>query len=239
MARSFDGSNDGLSVSAPTTSTTITMAGWFWFNTGLASTFAMTLGISGSATNNRRYLQYLASDTTFGAVTVNNAGSSRRSSGSASGLFDQWVHLAGVWSGTASRQLFINGVAQTAESTSNAPNSPDQLRFGLGHTGGSPLAGRAAECGLWDSALVQAQITLLALGFSPLAVRPADLVGYWPLIGRTSPEIDVVGGSGLTLVDAPAVAVHPRIFYASRVAPAHRAIPVSTTTSRLALLGVG
>jgi hypothetical protein len=44
-------------------------------------------------------------------------------------------------------------------------------------------------------------------------VRPASLVYYVPLIGRHSPEIDIVGGIDMTVSGTPAASAHPRVFY--------------------------
>jgi hypothetical protein len=69
-----------------------------------------------------------------------------------------------------------------------------------------------AEVGIWNAALTDAEVAILALGYSPDQVRPASLVEYWKLIGRNSPETGIKGYD-MTLYNAPLVANHPRIIY--------------------------
>jgi hypothetical protein len=64
-------------------------------------------------------------------------------------------------------------------------------------------------------ALTDDEAVILSLGYSPVFVRPANLVAYWPLVGRSSPEPDIVGGYDMTLVGSPTVADHPRIIYST------------------------
>lgn len=55
------------------------------------------------------------------------------------------------------------------------------------------MDGSIASAGLWNAALTAKEIAALGQGVSPLYVRPGNLVGYWPLWGVHSPEIDLVG----------------------------------------------
>lgn len=213
MARSFDGSNDGLSALAPVVSTVLSIAGRFWVNTGAVTGVLASMGTAGSA-NNRRDIIYQSSDTTFRARSFNNAGTGVNAVISATGFFDQWVLIAGVWNGVADRTVY-RGTSSANNTTSNSPNAPNEMLVGISHTGTSPLAGRAAEVGVWDVALSAADIAMLTAGLSPLAVQPANLIGYWPLVGRTSPEINLVGVQVLTMVDAPDTIEHPLIYMPS------------------------
>jgi hypothetical protein len=65
-----------------------------------------------------------------------------------------------------------------------------------------------AEAAIWNVELTHDEMAILGTGMSPLAVRPGSLVGYWPVVGRTSPEIGVVGGS-MTVSGSPAYTDHP------------------------------
>ena len=75
------------------------------------------------------------------------------------------------------------------------------------------MSGDIAEAAIWNIALDDADVALLAKAFDPRMVRPEGLVFYAPLIGRYSPEIDRRGGLGLTVTGAVA-SVHPRMFHA-------------------------
>lgn len=60
--------------------------------------------------------------------------------------------------------------------------------------------GKIAEVALWNVALSDDEIALLSQGESPLNIRRADLIHYWPLDGNASPEPDLVGARPGTLV---------------------------------------
>lgn len=128
-----------------------------------------------------------------------------------------WQHGAGVFA-AGDLRAYLNG----GNKGTNA--SDDTLPTGLSHTRIGRLRndtpvwcnGQIAEAAIWAAALTDAEIAMLALGVSPLLVRPESLVAYWPLIGRTSPEIDLSGGYGMTLINAPPIADHPRVLYPSR-----------------------
>lgn len=87
-----------------------------------------------------------------------------------------------------------NQVAATYGSTTyvaGTPTIPDQL--GGWVDGGNVLRqydGRLAHAALWRAPLDSVDMLYLALGVSPLDIRPNDLVAYWPLLGIHSPEID-------------------------------------------------
>lgn len=127
-----------------------------------------------------------------------------------------WSHFAGVFTSTTSRTSYVNGVAGTTETTSSVPTGID--RTSIGRIGSSSPAlsfdGSIGEVGAWNVALDAAEIAALAAGVSPLMVRPASLIGYWPLIGQYSPEIDLRSRNELTVTGATAAA-HPRVIYPS------------------------
>jgi hypothetical protein len=131
-----------------------------------------------------------------------------------------WFHAAGVFASDTSRSAFLNGGSKGTDTMSLVLETLNATQIGQwNYNDGVQLNytnGRIAEAAIWNVALTDAEVSLLALGYSPLFVRPGSLVSYWPIIGRYSPEIDVVGGLGLTLNAAPAVAEHCRIFYPKR-----------------------
>lgn len=125
-----------------------------------------------------------------------------------------WQHTLAVFASATSRTVYLNGGNSGTNTTSVTP-VPTAVHVGARYN--TTIAGFAgsviAEAGIWDAALTADDALMLASGVSPLLVRPANLVAYWPLMGRNSPEIDPVGGYNLTLANAPTVADHCRIFY--------------------------
>lgn len=72
--------------------------------------------------------------------------------------------------------------------------------------------GDIAEAAIWNVALSDAEIAMLAKGLSPLRVRPASLVSYVPMNGAASPVIDIVAGAGWAPSGITAASSNPRIY---------------------------
>lgn len=130
-------------------------------------------------------------------------------------------HACGVWGASNSRIALLDGNLATSGSNSSTstPVGLNRTTIGsfTGGTAGSPgsarttfFSGMIAEAAIWNIALSAEEIAALAKGFCPLLIRPANLVGYWPLIGRNSPEIDRKSGFDMTVTGATA-ADHCRI----------------------------
>ena len=73
--------------------------------------------------------------------------------------------------------------------------------------------GNIAEVAIWNAGLTDAEDDVLALGVYPHFIRPSALVAYCRVMGRTSPEIDQVGGYDMALQNAPTVADHPPMMF--------------------------
>lgn len=125
-----------------------------------------------------------------------------------------FTHCAAVFASDASRIAYYNGLAATEETTSRTPTLPDTVSIGGHLYNTSTIArtwdGDVAEAAIYNVGLTAAEVAMLAAGYSPLMVRPEALVAYWPLVGRNSPETDIVGKYDLTLTGTTA-SPHPRI----------------------------
>lgn len=107
-----------------------------------------------------------------------------------------WRHAAGVTSSVTNHLAYLGGVAGTADTTSVNPTTLDRTTIGaLVQTGSriSPFSGAVAHCAIWNIALSAAEIAALAAGRNPLTIAKANLVGYWPVFGDSSPEPDFSG----------------------------------------------
>jgi hypothetical protein len=215
MARSFNGTSDYLNyATAVRTTTPLTMACWAKWNTLGTSTMLMTIGDSSSTTTllNRFRLSKNASDLVIAATA--NTTTSGTSSGGTVTATNTWYHCAGIYTSSTSRTGYLDGVAGTANTTSLTPSSLDDTTIGASiYSGGAGtyMDGQIAEAGIWNVALTAAEITSLAKGVSPLMIRPASLISYWPLIGQTSPEIDLRSRFEMT-VNGAVAADHPRVY---------------------------
>ena len=128
-----------------------------------------------------------------------------------------WHHACAVAASDASRSVYIDGGSKATTTTSISVSGEYRISIGR-FSDSSPsvyFSGKIAEAAIWNIALSDAEVALLAKAVSPLMVRPEALIFYTPIIGKYSPEIDLIGGLSLTVTGATA-APHPRIIYPPR-----------------------
>ena len=147
---------------------------------------------------------------------------------------NEWNHLSGSWVATNSRIVYLNAGGKGTNANACTNPTIDSIRIGQRPDEYSySFTGRLAEAAMWNVVLTDTEHYILSRGCSPLMVRPQSLVAYWPLIGRTSPEIDIVGGYDMTLVNAPTVGDHPPVLYPPRALFSHVVATSTTTTVQL------
>lgn len=118
--------------------------------------------------------------------------------------------LAGVWinlvithdqsSGTLTDPIgYYNGLIQTSTAVATNNNvAATNGTFVLGQAFPANFGwdGLLAHFAAWDGAiLTQAEAVALANGAHPMSIAPANIVGYLPLDGIHSPEMDYVRGN--------------------------------------------
>jgi len=135
---------------------------------------------------------------------------------------DQWNHVAAIFTSSTSRAVFVNGGNKGTNSDSVAVgHNPDLTGIGcyvrIGDQDWFEWNGRIAEVGFWNVALTDEEVAVLAKGYSPLFVRPQNLVAYWPLIreGSSIDNMDIVGKYNMDDHHNPTDAPHCRIIYPS------------------------
>lgn len=142
--------------------------------------------------------------------------------GSANGLADAtgtatagvWAHVAAVFASNSSRTAYRDGANAGTNGTACSTPTVTSMNVGCQNSAGSRssfFGGPIGEVGLWNVGLDAAEVAGLGAGISPLLVRPTSLLGYWPVLGQYSPEIDLMRANGLTVSGATAAA-HPRIY---------------------------
>lgn len=125
-----------------------------------------------------------------------------------------WAHACAVFTSATARAIYVNGGGKVTSATSNNPATPSQTIIANQGDLSTFFAGDIAEAAIWNVALTDDEVAALGASCaSPLMIRPASLVAYWPLIGRNSPAIGPKGGFNLTLTGAPVAAPHCRIRY--------------------------
>ncbi len=153
---------------------------------------------------------------------------------------DTWGHVlftrkSGTW------KTYADGDGTSSATSTSNPSSPsDNYTIGMApDSGGSynqrPYDGIISEVAFWERALDDAEITSLSKGFSPLFF-PESLVSYVPMIGKASPEQDIVSGDSQTITGTTATA-HPPIIYPQ--SPSYRMEVPSAGTIVQDIMGAG
>jgi hypothetical protein len=220
MALDFNGSNQFIQGSpSPITAYPFSMSAWFnkpditnnhaicgVYYTG-AGTGAWYLRAAGGVSGD---------PVQAGAGSAPSSGAQSTTGYSAS----TWHHAAGTWTNTTSRAAFIDGGSKgtTAVADNGTIANANVITIGRfsDSTPGSYSYGKVCEVGMWNIVLSDAEIALLAKGWSPLAIRPDALVSYVPVTGRHSPEPDLISTASLTLFNSPVTATHAPVAYTLR-----------------------
>jgi len=246
MARDFDGSNDDIDLTLAASQvglTTRSVAGWFYFDSVAQYRRIMQ---NGNAWPNLDWDWEF--DDGFGLVFADHGWSTGTGSWSISKpSTGSWVHLCYTYDAGSTGNnpvIYKDGASQsiTERETPSGTYSYSQTNFYLGSDSGSGQYhdGRMAEIAIWDRVLTSGEVAILGDAYSPLFI-PNGLVLYLPLMGRTSPEIELIGGSNGTLTETSAIS-HPRIIYPS-LAQIRRfgagAAPAVTANAWRLLTGVG
>ena len=214
MARLFnDASSQGLYVSsAAVTAVPFTMA--LWINTDDVTINPVMMSLV-NASDDQKYfsLEFRGAEAGDYVAAVARE-STRYQTNSTAGLTaNTWHHVCGVFASTTSRTIYLDGGNSATGTDSITPTGINRTSVGY-LARYSPVAyfsGMLAEAAIWNDALTSSEVMSLAKGFSPLQIRPTALVNYWPLYGRHATEPDVIGASGMTLLNSPTKAEHPRI----------------------------
>ena len=215
-ARDFnDATPDFLQTdTAVVTSYPFTVAGWFNSNDNTVN--QVIWGMVDKDVGSVRELLYYGGDVVGDPIRAQtDSGGTAIASTSTSPSLNVWNHACGVWAGNQDRRVYLNGAGKgTNVADSKSIGAVDRTAIG-GSRDSTPSAhfsGLLAEIAVWNVALTDAEVLILAAGYSPLFVRPQNLVSYWPVIGRTSPEIELIGGVNLTVTTA-VVGAHPAVLY--------------------------
>lgn len=126
-----------------------------------------------------------------------------------------WHQLGGSRVGST-HYVYVDGVQKGSSSPGGSSSPNANLLIGkFSSLFAAPFPGDIAEAAVWGAGLTAAQHLMLAARYSPLLVAPESLIAYWPIVGRGSPEVDLVGGYSATVNGTTTVA-HPRIIYPKR-----------------------
>ena len=214
MARLFnDASSQYLTVaSAPVPAVPLTLAAWFNSDDITIGQSILHIGVAG--TSNNRFTLNAQGDTAGDPVRALTRNTSTVVAATTTGYSaNTWHHACGVFSAVDARAAYIDGGSKGTDTNSQTPTGIARTDVGTLSAVGSYFSGLIAEAAIWNVALTDDEVAILAKGFSPLFVRPESLIFYVPLI--QSADKDIVGGLSLTATNTPTVGAHPRVFYPS------------------------
>ena len=221
--RSWSTANFFRYASGVITAAPVTIA--CWAKTSITGSAQIMGGLftSGSAANRNNFQIRLNNTEAVVAASSSATGESNAAT-STTITAGTWFHACGVFASATSRAAYLNGGGKVTETTSRVPSGIDRTSVGVGD-GSSALnpfapagTGDIAEVAIWDIDLTDAEVLLLSKGVSPLLVRPGNLVGYWPLVGNTSPEINYLSSAAvLSMQGTVTTAAHPRVIMPRRL----------------------
>ena len=207
MSRLFDDASTHYlqNSSAVLNALPISISCWFKSDDLTANQTLVSIGDTSTTTS---FVRLMAAGAVSGdPVRVQHYTSAANSGANSSSSYPTgtWTHAGGVFASLSSRTAYIDGVAGTEDTTAlGAQYDWDVTSVGV--TARSTLlnymSGDISQVGIWDVVLTDEEMAILALGVSPLLVRPGSLIAYFPLGGNDSPEIDPVGGYDLTVTGA-------------------------------------
>ena len=187
-----------------------TFAGWFYLDNTGGTTTLIFVGDKDAPNNFWSLGTNASEDVRFtarrGAAT--HLDTTTQAGGGA------WHHACAVAVADDDRAVFLDAGGKATSTVSEAVVNEDRTSIGrLGSSSPSNyMDGRIAEAGIWNVALSDAEVALLANGVSPLFIQPQNLVSYWPLI--RDDDQDRVGDLNMSAFFTPSVAVHPpKIIY--------------------------
>lgn len=171
---------------------------------------AQTIFAIGDTGGNVNYFS-LDLNTSFAALaqTRDASGLVTATSGT-TGSINTWFHATAVFAAANDRRAYVNGGTVGTNATSRTPASLDAATIGRLERS-SPtqyFSGNIAEVGLWSVALSAVEIAALAAGIAPPSVQRDALVGYWPIWGIHSPEIDLTANNRTMTVTGATAANH-------------------------------
>src|SRR6266478_1144349 len=219
MALLFNGSTDNLSISTALIPLVFpfTFACWVKLAAlpGVAQT-AMGLCKTSGGTAIWNLLFWDNATNKISAGTFDGATSGTSQSAATVAETTNWHHYVGVFTSSASRTVYLDGVAAAANTTAITTSSTT-ITIGCYFPGSatvtSPMNGTIALPTIWNISLAQADVSALfggvgGRGTDPRNIQPKSVVSFSPLSG-SAPFKDLVTGFSWTVGGSPAAAADP------------------------------
>lgn len=228
MARSFNGSNDKITLpAAVAVPTGISISIWI-YPTSASSGYGGII-LRRNAGGQGVWSIFLKSTSKLAYYFANNGVAI--DPGTATLSNNSWNHLAVTYDNSVGLKTFVNGASDgTAAVGGNLSNDASQnplVGFDSSNTG---FPGRLADACLWNITLTSGEISALSQGARPFNIRPSGIIGYWPIDGLQSPEPDLSGNANNGTLTGTSSAAGPPIMLFTPRWPAFTFIPAAVTT---------
>ena len=203
MGRSFNGSSQyGQEGGVSVTAAPLTLACWYRVGAvAINSLVALT-----DTTANDSYFYLGISNAGQTEAHANSSAASTYATETTVVSVGEKHHFGATFESASSRYAWLDGSPSAQDTTSCTPTGIDETTIGAIELAAGffyYVNGDAWDVAIWNVALTQAEMEMLAAGASPLMIRPGNLVRYWPAYGDTSPEVELMNGSELTLTGSP------------------------------------
>jgi hypothetical protein len=135
----------------------------------------------------------------------------------------QWHHACAVCK-QSYRAVYLDADIANKGVNTDSKNFPaflDESAIARRNNAGSPdmhFDGRICESAYWNCELTEDEMAILAKGYSPLFVRPQNLVRYNPILDYHTGLNRVYGRTSsvwYAMVNSPALSPHPKVLYPS------------------------
>jgi hypothetical protein len=239
MARAFNGSSQYCRVaSAVVSGAPLTLACWYYSTSTAALQTLIEVSRTGLAAVTDKYRLILRGDLSAGSKTLQAQQSPGfLATSTVEYSANTWQHACGTLVTTSSRTVYLDGGNSATDTTPGSPGAVGQTMLGVAWDSGGAgsftqyTAGRIAEAAIWNVALDSMEVRALARGYSPLEIRPASLVAYWPLGGHYG-QFDLdrwKNKHDMTPSGSPTLADHPRIVYPRPIVWPQRVVAAAAT----------
>jgi hypothetical protein len=207
MARSFNGTSDYINVGSITLGAATPFSVACWFNINALPTGSNLVNMWAINTTGNTFDFY----GNGGSPLIRFINGGTQANASTSGLITpgNWYHGACTYS-NPNLTIYINGVS--AATAAGGGLCSGTFYFGTVDTTQRFFPGAMAEFAAWNTiALTATEVLALARGVRPNVIRPASLVGFWPLFGNQSPEPDLSGNKNNGTLTGTSLAFGPPI----------------------------
>jgi len=208
MSRFFSGSNDRVYcedvVGFPSSDAhLITMACWVKLTDDVSADMNV-MGYSPTDGDSEGFNLVLRSTPNRAGLLLRDGGGSSHATSSATLVTGVWYHACVVNASITSRSAYVNGANKISNTSNKTVNGAISLYFGTSGGNSRYLSNTyIAQPAVWDTALSDNEILMLAKGLSPLKVKPTSLCFYAPYFGRDTSDIDIINGNILTILNSP------------------------------------